>query len=94
MAFYKDVNSTSPTVRPDVVDEVAIAQAVRNLVATRKGEKIFDPEFGINRLAGRWYRALRFAQCGVPEELNHLARCFQRAHQAYCAANGAGIECD
>ena len=49
MAFYyKDVNSVTSTNRPDVVDVDAIAQAVRNLVSTRTGERPFQPEYGIN----------------------------------------------
>lgn len=46
--FYKDVNSTTPKIRPDVTDADAIAQSVRNLVSTRRGERPFEPEFGIN----------------------------------------------
>lgn len=48
MPFYKDVNSVTPTNRPDVVDAKSIIQSLRNLLATRKGEIAFNPQFGIN----------------------------------------------
>lgn len=48
MHFYKDVNSVTPTTRPDVLDVDAVAQSVRTLVSTRKGERFFEPEYGIN----------------------------------------------
>jgi phage baseplate assembly protein W len=48
MAFYRDPNSITPTIRPDSTDVDAVVQGVRNLISTRKGERPFRPDFGIN----------------------------------------------
>lgn len=48
MPFYKDVNSISPTVRPDVTDVDAITLSILNLLRTSKGEIPFNPDFGVN----------------------------------------------
>ena len=48
MAFYRDINQLNFKVRPYVTDVDAIIQSVRNLVSTRKGERPFRPDYGIN----------------------------------------------
>jgi phage baseplate assembly protein W len=48
MAFYRDLNQTSFANRPYVTDIEAVIQSVRNLVSTRKGERPFRPDYGIN----------------------------------------------
>jgi len=48
VAFYRDVNSVTPTNRPDVVDAKSVIQSLRNLLATKKGEIPFNPQFGIS----------------------------------------------
>lgn len=48
MTFYRDVNSISPTTRPTVTDVQAIVQSVRNFIRTRRGERPFNVEFGLN----------------------------------------------
>lgn len=46
--FYRDVNSTSPTDRPDVTDVKAVTQSILNILRTRKGEIPFNPDFGLD----------------------------------------------
>jgi len=46
--FYKDVNSITSTNRPDVTDVDAITQALLNLIRTRKGERPFNNDFGLD----------------------------------------------
>ena len=48
MPFYKDVNSQTPTLRPDVTDAEAVVQSLRTLLNTRKGEIPFLPNYGID----------------------------------------------
>lgn len=48
MAFYRDFTQLNFKVRPYVTDVDAIIQSVRNLVSTRKGERPFRPDYGIN----------------------------------------------
>ena len=48
VAFYKDINTYSPTSKPDVSDVDAIMQSVKNLILTRPGERLFNVEYGIN----------------------------------------------
>lgn len=48
MSFYKDVNSTTPTDRPDVTDVKSVIQSLTNLLSTKRGEVPFIPDFGIN----------------------------------------------
>ena len=46
--YYRDINSNSPTTKPDLFDVDAIVQNVIDFVFTRKGERIFLPEFGVD----------------------------------------------
>ncbi len=49
MAFvYSDVNSFAPTVKPLVEDVQSVYQSLFNILNTRKGEKPFFPNFGID----------------------------------------------
>lgn len=47
-SFYRDVNSTTPTDRPDVTDVKSVSQSILNLLKTRKGEIPFNPAFGLD----------------------------------------------
>ena len=49
MAFivYKDLNQFSPNTVGYVENAQAVYQAVYNVLTTRKGERLFYPEFGI-----------------------------------------------
>jgi len=46
MAIYSDISGTPNRVL--VLDERAVAQALENLLATRKGERLFLPDYGID----------------------------------------------
>lgn len=50
MAFplYKDADQFTPTDRPFVVDLDSVRQSITNILATQKGERIFNPGFGID----------------------------------------------
>lgn len=48
MAFYKDINSKTPTERPDVTDVNAVAQSIITLLNTRKRERPFNLGYGID----------------------------------------------
>lgn len=48
MAIFVDVNEKNPTERPLVTDGQAIAQMIEDLMSTRKGERLFDPEYGLD----------------------------------------------
>lgn len=48
MALYSDVNQTDPFERQRLTDEDAVQQALRNLLRTRKGERVFHPEYGMD----------------------------------------------
>lgn len=48
MALYSDVNQIDPFDVPTHVDEDAVQQALRNLLRTRKGERVFHPEYGLD----------------------------------------------
>ena len=48
MAFYKDLNENSPTLKPEVKDAQAVAQWIENLLMTRRGEVLFKPNYGSN----------------------------------------------
>lgn len=47
MPFYRDVNSLTPTNRPDVTDVDAVTQSLLNLIRTKRGEVPFNPTYGI-----------------------------------------------
>lgn len=44
--IYSDVNSNTQKNRPLVFNVEAVVQAVRNLMRTRKGQRMFLPEYG------------------------------------------------
>lgn len=46
--FYKDINTYTPTQKPDLGDVEAILQSIRNLIFTRPTERLFNVEYGIN----------------------------------------------
>lgn len=46
--LYKDINQFTPTSRPYSELERAVYQALYNIITTRPGEMLFDPEFGID----------------------------------------------
>jgi phage baseplate assembly protein W len=46
--LYKDLNQFSPTDREFSENARAIYQSVFNIITTRKGERLFNPEFGVN----------------------------------------------
>ena len=48
MAFYRDINQKNFKDRPYLTDVDAVIQSVRNLVSTRKGERYFRPDYGID----------------------------------------------
>jgi phage baseplate assembly protein W len=48
MAFFVDINNTNPQVAPTVVDTVAIGQWVNDFLQTKKGERLFDLDYGLN----------------------------------------------
>jgi len=46
--FYTDLNENSPTLRPDVIDERAVSQWLEDYTMTRKGERLFQPDYGVD----------------------------------------------
>lgn len=46
--MYKDVNTYSPTTKPEVTDITSIQQSLLNLIFTRPGERPFNIDYGIN----------------------------------------------
>ena len=46
--YYRDINSDSPTSKPDLFDVQAIVQNVRDFVFTRRGSRLFLPDFGVD----------------------------------------------
>lgn len=49
MAFiYSDLNQFNPTKKPVLEDIEAVYQSLFNILNTRKGERLFLPEFGID----------------------------------------------
>jgi phage baseplate assembly protein W len=48
MPFYRDVNSITPTDRPDVVDSKSVIQSILNILRTKTGEIPFIPDFGLD----------------------------------------------
>lgn len=47
MFIYSDLNGFSPTIKPVLTDIESIYQSLFNILNTQKGERIFEPEFGI-----------------------------------------------
>jgi phage baseplate assembly protein W len=47
MSIYSDVNSISPTTQQLLVDVEDVYQSLFNLFNTRPGERLFEPEFGL-----------------------------------------------
>lgn len=48
MAFvYTDLNSFTPTVTALLVDVQSVYQSLYNILNTKKGERLFEPDFGI-----------------------------------------------
>ena len=45
--LYKDLNQFTPTSRPYSELERAVYQALYNILTTRPGELLFDPNFGV-----------------------------------------------
>jgi len=49
LAFiYSDLNGFSPTTKPLLVDIESIYQSIFNILNTKTGERLFEPEFGID----------------------------------------------
>lgn len=48
MAIYSDLNSFNPTDISLLVDVESIYQSLFNIFNTRKGERLFEPEFGLD----------------------------------------------
>jgi phage baseplate assembly protein W len=46
--LYRDVNQFNPTTRGYSDEERAVFQAVINIIQTRKGERMYDPNFGVD----------------------------------------------
>ncbi len=46
MPIYSDINQYNPTQKGRVTDVESVYQAIHNILATKKGERIFNPEFG------------------------------------------------
>lgn len=48
MPLYSDVNQSNPFISERVNDEDSVQQALYNLLRTRKGERVFHPEYGMD----------------------------------------------
>ena len=48
MPLYSDVNQSNPFISERVDDEDSVQQALYNLLRTRKGERVFHPEYGMD----------------------------------------------
>jgi len=48
MAFFKDLNDTNPTEKPEVLDIDSIKQSILDLVFTNEGEVPFNPDYGLS----------------------------------------------
>lgn len=48
MPLYSDVNQSNPFISARVNDEDSVQQALYNLLRTRKGERVFHPEYGMD----------------------------------------------
>ena len=48
MPIYSDINQVDPTKRSLVYDLDSIYQSIGNILSTRKGTRLFLPEFGSN----------------------------------------------
>jgi len=48
MSLYSDINSISPTEKPKSLDVESVYQALYTLLNTRKGENLFNPEYGLD----------------------------------------------
>lgn len=48
MAFFTDVNNSDPQVRPKLVDTEAVGQMVSDFLLTRKGERLFNLNYGLD----------------------------------------------
>lgn len=48
MPLYSDVNQSNPFNSERVDDEDSVQQALYNLLRTRKGERVFHPEYGMD----------------------------------------------
>jgi phage baseplate assembly protein W len=46
--LYSDLNTYTPTDKPLVEDLEAIHQSINTIISTRKGERMFLPEFGLD----------------------------------------------
>jgi phage baseplate assembly protein W len=46
--YYRDINASTPKTKPDLFDVEAIVQNVVDFVFTRKGERLFLPDFGVD----------------------------------------------
>ena len=46
--IYRDVNEHTPTSKPFVEDLESVQQSITNILATKPGERLFKPEFGID----------------------------------------------
>lgn len=48
MAIYTDINQATPEERENLTDVQAVFQALENIFLTRKTERFYNPEFGID----------------------------------------------
>jgi len=46
MPLYSDLNQYNPIYKSKLVDIPAVYQSIHNILVTRKGERLFNPEFG------------------------------------------------
>ena len=46
MIFYSDINSQDPLIDDKIFDLESVYQSIENILSTRKGERLFLPEFG------------------------------------------------
>ena len=48
ITLYKDLNQFNPTDREYSLNERAVYQSIINILQTRRGERLFNPDFGVD----------------------------------------------
>jgi len=48
MIFYSDINSQDPLVDDKIFDIESVYQSIENILSTRKGERLFLHDFGVD----------------------------------------------
>lgn len=46
MSIYSDINMFTANVNPRVIDFDSVAQSIYSILSTKKGERLFKPDFG------------------------------------------------